>query len=413
MLIKWTSCLFFISIITGLTGEKDRLDNHRLYAVQIDTLEQLQLLRNLEDNSDGYLLWNYPVLGDTVDIMVAPHKLEEFSELTKLHDFQARLKMKNVQSIIDAESPAVRPKDFGWTTYFNYTEIYNWLDELLETYPDILTAHTVGTTYQGREIRAVKLAHNEDNPTIFIEANIHAREWITSATATCFLNQLLTSTDPEIVSLAQNINWYIVPVFNVDGFHYTHTTNRMWRKTRQPHAHLCYGTDANRNFNFHWMEGGASQNPCSETYAGPTAFSEPETVALSNFVESVADEIDIYLAFHSYGHYILYPYGHTIEPAANVEQLDEIGLRAAEGFALRYNTTYRVGSFGEALYIGSGTSVDYMYAAHGIPLSYTFEFRDQGRYGFILPPDQIIPNCEETTDAIIAVVAAARELNQF
>lgn len=68
-------------------------------------------------------------------------------------------------------------------------------------------------------------------------------------------------------------------------------------------------------------EGGASQNPCSETYAGPAAFSEPETVALSNFVGSVADEVDIYLAFHSYGHYILYPYGHTIEPAANVELL--------------------------------------------------------------------------------------------
>lgn len=54
-----------------------------------------------------------------------------------------------------------------------------------------------------------------------------------------------------------------------------------------------------------------------------------------------------------------------------------------------------------------------MYATYGIPLSYTFEFRDQGTYGFVLPPEQIIPNCEETTDAIIAMVAAARELNQI
>lgn len=70
-------------------------------------------------------------------------------------------------------------------------------------------------------------------------------------------------------------------------------------------------------------------------------------------------------------------------------------------------------SFTILIDIGSGTSVDYMYAAHGIPLSYTFEFRDQGTYGFVLPPDQIIPNCEETTDAIIGMVAAARERNQF
>lgn len=76
------------------------------------------------------------------------------------------------------------------------------------------------------------------------------------------------------------------------------------------------------------LEGGASQNPCSETYAGPSPFSEPETVALSNFIGSLGHEIDIYLAFHSYGHYILYPYGHTIEPADNVEHLvSEIWLK--------------------------------------------------------------------------------------
>lgn len=69
--------------------------------------------------------------------------------------------------------------------------------------------------------------------------------------------------------------------------------------------------------------------------------------------------------------------------------------------------------FSISLDIGSGTSVDYMYAAHEIPLSYTFEFRDQGTYGFVLPPEQIIPNCQETTDAILTMVSAARELNQI
>ena len=64
----------------------------------------------------------------------------------------------------------------------------------------------------------------QGNPTIFIESNIHAREWITSATATWFINELLTSTDPAMQDLAQNIDWIIIPVFNVDGFHYTHTT---------------------------------------------------------------------------------------------------------------------------------------------------------------------------------------------
>lgn len=95
----------------------------------------------------------------------------------------------------------------------------------------------------------------------------------------------------------------------------------MWRKTRQPHAHLCYGTDGNRNFIFEWMRIGASDNPCSETFAGPAALSEPESLHLSDYVTSIADSIKIYLTFHSYGQYFMFPYGHTDEPAPDYDLL--------------------------------------------------------------------------------------------
>lgn len=64
----------------------------------------------------------------------------------------------------------------------------------------------------------------QGNPTIFIESNIHAREWVTSATSTFILNEFLTSQDEDVRDLAENIDWVFVPVFNVDGFEYTHTT---------------------------------------------------------------------------------------------------------------------------------------------------------------------------------------------
>lgn len=60
-----------------------------------------------------------------------------------------------------------------------------------------------------------------------MESTVHAREWITTATATWFLNELLTSTDPAIRDLAENIDWYIMPVFNVDGYAYTHRVVRI------------------------------------------------------------------------------------------------------------------------------------------------------------------------------------------
>lgn len=48
-------------------------------------------------------------------------------------------------------------------------------------------------------------------------------------------------------------------------------------------------------------EGGASSIPCTDTFAGPYAFSEIETQTLSNYYSSIADKITLYLSFHSYG----------------------------------------------------------------------------------------------------------------
>ena len=53
-------------------------------------------------------------------------------------------------------------------------------------------------------------------------------------------------------------------------------------------------------------------------------------------------------------------------------------------------------STGEA----AGASVDYTY--HGLKIKYSFgiELRDDGRYGTLLPSNQIIPNAEESYAAL-------------
>lgn len=71
----------------------------------------------------------------------------------------------------------------------------------------------------------------QNNSTIFIESTIHAREWITAATATYVLNEFLTSGDPEVQALTENYDWVFIPVFNVDGYSYTHSdVSRMHTK---------------------------------------------------------------------------------------------------------------------------------------------------------------------------------------
>lgn len=61
--------------------------------------------------------------------------------------------------LIDNERPKVQSRAFDWTDYKNYTEIYDWLDEQLAAFPNILTGLTIGTTFEGRPIRAVKLSN--------------------------------------------------------------------------------------------------------------------------------------------------------------------------------------------------------------------------------------------------------------
>lgn len=52
---------------------------------------------------------------------------------------------------------------------------------------------------------------------------------------------------------------------------------------------------------------GASHDPCSDTFAGPKGFSEPETLALSEFI-STFDNVKLFLSLHSYGQLLLFPY---------------------------------------------------------------------------------------------------------
>lgn len=51
---------------------------------------------------------------------------------------------------------------------------------------------------------------------------------------------------------------------NVDGFIYTHTNYRMWRKNRRRNSGGSYGVDLNRNLDSGWGRRGASSDPRSD-----------------------------------------------------------------------------------------------------------------------------------------------------
>lgn len=250
---------------------------------------------------------------------------------------------------IDKESISSRRRRKAtpdWTGYLTLEEIYEWLDSLVVDYPGVVESFKVGTSFEGRDIRGVKVnvGGGTDKKKIFFESNIHANEWITSATSTWMLNEFLTSSDADVQSLMQRFEIYFLPVLNVDGYAYTWNVDRLWRKTRRPNRNiLCTGADPNRNWDLFFSQSGASLNACSNNYAGDFAFSEPEMKQLSEFVPTISN-LAAYFSFHSFGQYLMMPFAYTLDHLGNYDNLHEIGLIALDSISVLHATEYRLGT---------------------------------------------------------------------
>lgn len=50
---------------------------------------------------------------------------------------------------------------YGWEKYYTLREVYAWLDEMLSKYPTLLTHYKYGKSYEGRQLRALKVSHKK------------------------------------------------------------------------------------------------------------------------------------------------------------------------------------------------------------------------------------------------------------
>ncbi|XP_014486643.1 PREDICTED: zinc carboxypeptidase-like [Dinoponera quadriceps] len=389
-------------------AQKATFNNYKIFKILPTTEKQVQLLQQLEQVADGFSFWISPsYVGRIAELMVAPHKLPEFHEIMKQVNMAYYNHIEDVQKLIDSSTSRAQA-DFDFTGYHTLEEIYKNLDDLAKRYPDKVQVIVGGQSYEKRQIKGVKVSFKSNNPGVFIEGGIHAREWISPAVVMYITHQILTSKDADVRDMAESYDWYIFPSFNPDGYVYTHTTNRLWRKTRKPYG-ICIGSDPNRNWDYKWnTAGGASSNPCSETHAGSAPFSEIETKSMSEYIESIKGKFFAYLSFHSFSQLLLFPYGHTTDHLDNYDELYAIGKKSIEALKKRYGTEYITGNIAETIYIATGSTVDYIKGIYRKPLTYTYELRDKGRHGFLLPPDQIIPTGEETLDSLVAMLKEAK-----
>lgn len=245
-------------------------------------------------------------------------------------------------------------------------------------------------------------------PVIWIDSGIHAREWIAPASSLYIIDKLVTGakTDATVRALLDSYEFHIYPLVNPDGYAYTWTSDRMWRKNRvRFQGYSCQGVDPNRNFGYDFGGPGTSGDVCSSIYRGPEAFSEREAQAVRDGVQAVKDRIQMFFSVHSYSQMIMLPYGSgpRFQSKHYNDQLQvaRAGQRAISSYS---GVHYQVGTIQQLLSAAAGAAADWAHEQAGIKYAFAAELRDKGQFGFILPASQITPTGEEWYRAVTAMV---------
>ena len=301
--------------------------------------------------------------------------------------------------------------------YHTYAEVTTELRKAAANHLDLAVLSSVGKSYEGRELNVLKISDNpsadEGEPEVLFTCNQHAREHLTTEMCLHIVGRLTDgyATDPGIRSLVDGHVIWVIPNVNPDGSEFDISGGRYqnWRKNRRPVADGEIGTDLNRNWGYKWgCCDGSSTRPSAETYRGPVTFSEPETQAVSRFVDSRmaggVERIKAHIDFHTYSELVLWPFGHTKDDtgegmsAAENARLRDVGQRmaATNGYRARQSSD---------LYLTDGDINDWMWGTHKI-LTYTFEMYPNSPFPGFYPPDDDIAGETARNDAAVDILIA-------
>lgn len=278
--------------------------------------------------------------------------------------------------------------------FHDYQEFKAELEQLKKDFPQYVHIEKIGESHEGRDLLVITLTNNiekaEQRPAVFFVGGHHAREHVSVEIPLQLIRHFVESyTRPEAHLRAdlEHRTIYIMPMLNPDGSEFDIATGdyRYWRKNRRINGNGSFGVDLNRNYPYMWGTGGASPDPESITYRGPSPLSEPETQALARFVKS-HNNISILLSFHTFSELILYPWGYTYDHIGN-ERDHLVHKTMAEKMATWNNYSPEQSS---DLYISSGDTTDWSYGELGI-FSFTFELDPRSMWdgGFYPGQDMI------------------------
>ncbi|KAK5712907.1 putative metallocarboxypeptidase ecm14 [Elasticomyces elasticus] len=309
-----------------------------------------------------------------------------------------------------------------------------WLRLLTSLFTTHVRPVTIGVSAQGRDIAGIRVGvhpTNNDDPdqpkrrTILITGGLHAREWISTSTVNYIAYSLITGYGkiPSITRLLEDFDFVFIPTVNPDGYAYTWTTDRLWRKNRQQTSlRFCQGIDLDRAFGFQWDGDVTTKgNPCSESFAGEEPFEAVEAKVLANWAKNETEKNNVefigFLDLHSYSQQIQYPYSYSCDDTPpGLENLEELAMGLSKAIRVAHGHNYEVMPACEGnmavvagdkkklwprMEAAGGSALDWFYHEMRTRYTYQIKLRDRGTYGFLLPREEIVPTGKEILDAVL------------
>ncbi|KTG41820.1 hypothetical protein cypCar_00015128 [Cyprinus carpio] len=328
---------------------EELFNGDQVLRINAESENHIQILKKLERDVDSGLdFWTHAVSTEQpVDIRVSHSSLYALKDFLKKNNIPFTVIINNVQEHLVREREEMvrnadverQTKSFNFAAYHDLETIYNFMDTLVASHSNLITKVNIGSTYENRPMYVLKFSTGgEKKPAIWIDAGIHAREWISHATAVWLADRIATDFKENrapVPSILSQMDIYLMIVANPDGYVFTHRSPnefyRLWRKSRSATSNpKCHGVDLNRNWDAEFGGPGASDDPCAEDYRGPSAQSEIEVKNIADFIMSHGN-FKSFMTLHSYKQLLMYPYGYSGTDAPDRTELNQLVVQVLTG----------------------------------------------------------------------------------
>lgn len=338
----WSSSVT-VTLIWGLfaavpaAGQPTGYEGYQVVEITVESEADVQMVRELQALGWDFQVWSEVIRPGPVEARVAPAAQARLAASGLVYE----VIVPDLQQYLNERFAGSRERGF-FDSLRTFQEHVQFMWTLAASHISLAQMINVGYSVQNRPMWALRVTGpGYAKPAVFYHGAEHGNEQAPASVVQYVANHLLSNyaTDPEVAALVNNVEWYLMPIMNPDGYVAYNRYN-------------ANGVDLNRN----WGGPGSGQDP----WGGPYPFSEPETQHMRDFLIA-HPTMRVHIDLHGYVPWIMWPWGHTPEHCPDHSTFLAVGTVFRNLIAAAGGGTYQIGTIYEVAYPVSGSSTNYSY----------------------------------------------------